>query len=209
MKNRGEIQRYNYIERKDNYWAKNKGYVVELSSCSNLRRIYMIIDRDRFFLEMALEEAEQTLKENTYPVGAIIVDEDYNLIAKGRNRVHPQKDATAHAEIDAIRSAGQVILDAKIENKKFTIYSSLEPCPMCTGGILFANIKRVVWLLNDDLGFGGYRKIKDTTVFDERFNKVEMIEEPFEDLKCKQKKLMSQWATNPNNIINLRSAVTK
>ncbi|MFD3449473.1 nucleoside deaminase [Microbacteriaceae bacterium 4G12] len=167
----------------------------------------MTIDKDRFFLEMALKEAEQALLENTYPVGAVIVDENYNLIAKGRNRVHPQKDATAHAEIDAIRNAGQAILDAKIENKKFTIFSSLEPCPMCTGGILFANIKRVVWLLNDDAGFGGYRKIKDTLVFDERFSKVEMVEEPFEDLKRRQGELMSRWAANPNNIINLRNAV--
>ncbi len=63
---------------------------------------------------MALEEAEQALKKNTYPVGAVIVDENYNLISRGRNRVHPGKDATAHAEIDAIGNAGQVILKAKI-----------------------------------------------------------------------------------------------
>jgi len=48
---------------------------------------------------------------------------------------------------------------------------------MCTGGILFANIKRVVWLLNDDLGFGGYRKINASKIFDERFNVVEMVEQ--------------------------------
>ncbi|WP_085522816.1 nucleoside deaminase [Tuberibacillus sp. Marseille-P3662] len=166
----------------------------------------MNIDKDRYFLELALEEAERALKENTYPIGAVIVDENCNLIAKGRNEVHPQQDATAHAEIDAIRNAGQAILNAKISRDKFTIYTSLEPCPMCTGGILFANIKRVVWLLNDDLGFGGYRKIKGTNVFDERFNEVELIEEPFDDLKIRQKELMSEWAINPNNIVNLRNA---
>jgi len=167
----------------------------------------MSIDRDRFFLEIALEEAEQALMENTYPVGAVIVDENYNLISRGRNRVHPTQDATAHAEIDAIRNAGQAIFNAKIKREKFTIYTSLEPCPMCTGGILFANIKRVVWLLNDELGFGGYKKIKDSKVFDARFNVVEMIEEPYEDLKNRQKELMSKWETNPNNVINLRSTV--
>jgi tRNA(adenine34) deaminase len=166
-------------------------------------------DKDRYFLEMALEEAEQALKENTYPIGAVIVDENYNLIAKGRNRVYPQQDATAHAEIDAIRNAGQVILNAKINREKFTIYTSLEPCPMCTGGILFANIKKVVWLLNDDLGFGGYRKIKSTNIFDERFKEVELIEEPYEDLKKRQKELMRKWAINSNNIVNLRDAIEK
>ncbi|KIY23950.1 nucleoside deaminase [Mesobacillus subterraneus] len=167
----------------------------------------MSIDKDRLFLEMALVEAEQALKENTYPVGAVIVDENFNLISTGRNRVHPAKDVTAHAEIDAIRNAGNAIFNAKIKREKFTIYTSLEPCPMCTGGILFANIKRVVWLLNDDLGFGGYKKIKDSKVFDERFNLVEMIEEPYEDLKNRQKDLMSKWAINPNNVINLRNAI--
>ncbi|MFD1738715.1 nucleoside deaminase [Bacillus salitolerans] len=164
---------------------------------------------DRYYLEMALIEAEKALEENTYPIGAVIVDEKYKLIAKGRNRVHPQQDATAHAEIDAIRNAGEAILNAKVIREKFTIYTSLEPCPMCTGGILFANIKKVVWLLNDDLGFGGYRKIKATNVFDERFNEVELIEEPFEDLKKRQEELMEKWATNPNNVVNLRNALNK
>jgi tRNA(adenine34) deaminase len=96
----------------------------------------MNVERDRYFLEIALEEAEQALKENTYPIGAIIVDENYNLISKGRNRVHPKQDATAHAEIVTIRNAGQAILDAKVNREKFTIYTSLEPCPMCTGNIV-------------------------------------------------------------------------
>lgn len=100
------------------------------------------MDKDRYYLEIALKEAEQALKGNTYPIGAVIVDESDNLIAKGRNRVHSNQDATAHAEIDAIRNAGQAILNAKVKREKFTIYTTLEPCPMCTGGILFANIKK-------------------------------------------------------------------
>ncbi|CRG03436.1 tRNA-specific adenosine deaminase [Streptococcus pneumoniae] len=101
------------------------------------------------------------------------------------------------------------MFDAKIKNEKFTIYSTLEPCPMCTGGILFAKIQRVVWLLNDDLGFGGYKKIKNALVFEGKFNKIDIVEEPFEDLKTRQKELMRQWELNPNNIINLRRAIKK
>ena len=81
------------------------------------------------------------------------------------------------------------MFDAKIKNEKFTIYSTLEPCPMCTGGILFAKIQRVVWLLNDDLGFGGYKKIKNALVFEGKFNKIDIVEEPFEDLKQDKKNL--------------------
>jgi tRNA(adenine34) deaminase len=73
---------------------------------------------------------------------------------------------------------------------------------------LFANIKKVVWLLNDDLGFGGYRKIKATNIFNERFDEVELIEEPFEDLKERQIELMNNWANNPNNIVNLRNNIS-
>lgn len=164
------------------------------------------INQDRYFLELALEEAEKALNENTYPVGAIIVDDNGNIIAKGRNKVHPQQDATAHAEIDAIRNAGESIFNAKINGEKYTIYSSLEPCPMCTGGILFAKIKRVVWLLNDDIGFGGYKKIKDAKVFDRKFSEIEAIEEPYDDLKKRQMELMGKWSANPNNVTNLRKA---
>ncbi|WP_312097337.1 nucleoside deaminase [Niallia sp.] len=167
----------------------------------------MIIDKDKYFLELALQEAAKALDENTYPIGAVIVDENYNLIAKGRNRVHTEQDATAHAEIDAIRKAGKSIFNAKVNREKFTIYTSLEPCPMCTGGILFANIKKVVWLLNDDIGFGGYKKIQGSKVFDKRFCEVEVVEEPFDDLKEKQMELMKRWALNPNNVINLRKVV--
>ena len=163
------------------------------------------MDLNRYFLEMALGEAEKALEENTYPVGAVIVDEHFNLVAKGRNRVHPSQDITAHAEIDAIRNAGSAMFDAKIKNKKFTLYSSLEPCPMCTGGILFAKIQRVVWLLNDDLGFGGYKRLKDASVFLEKFDRIEVIEEPFEDLKNRQKELMISWETNANNVTSLRN----
>lgn len=163
-------------------------------------------DRDKVFLQMALEEAEMALQQNTYPVGAILVDDQYNVIAKGRNRVHTAKDATAHAEIDAIRNAGEAIFDAKIHNKAFTLYSSLEPCPMCTGGILFAKIQRVVWLLNDDMGFGGYQKMKDSAIFNTKFNRIEVIAEPDVELKNRQLELMRQWEKNSNHIQHLRSA---
>ncbi|XXM72465.1 nucleoside deaminase [Lysinibacillus sphaericus] len=166
-------------------------------------------NKDRYFLEMALREAEQALVENTYPIGAVIVDENNSVIATGRNRVHPRQDATAHAEIDAIRSAGEAILHAKVHREKLTLYTSVEPCPMCTGAILFAHIKKVVWAMNDNIGFGGCRKIRDSSLFDDRFVAVELIEEPFEDLKERQSGLMDEWALNPNDIVNLRKAVSK
>jgi tRNA(adenine34) deaminase len=69
--------------------------------------------------------------------------------------------------------------------------------------------KKIVWLLNDEQGFGGYRKLKGSNSFDERFNEVELIIEPYEDLKEKQIELMNKWAINPNNLVNLRGSVKK
>ncbi|MBB4824831.1 tRNA(adenine34) deaminase [Sporosarcina luteola] len=166
----------------------------------------MISGQDRKYLELALEQAEQALKENTYPVGAVLVDEQFNLVAIGRNRVHSAQDTTAHAEIDAIRNAGEAIFDAKIRQKTFTLYSTLEPCPMCTGGILFSKIKRVVWLLNDEMGFGGLRKTKAAGVFQEKIDRIELIEEPDVVLKGKQQELMRAWEENPNHVVHLREA---
>ena len=117
----------------------------------------MSLERDRYFLEVALKEAEKAYQEHTYPVGAIIVDENNEIVGSGRNQVHPLKDTTAHAEISAIRNAGDKIMKAKILGKRLTLYSSLEPCPMCTGAILFGKIQRVVWVLNDGEGFGGFK----------------------------------------------------
>ncbi|GKV56447.1 tRNA-specific adenosine deaminase [Sporosarcina sp. NCCP-2222] len=166
----------------------------------------MSSNQDRKYLELALEQAELALQENTYPVGAVLVDEQSNVIAIGRNRVHSAQDTTAHAEIDVIRNAGESIFDAKIRQKTFTLYSTLEPCPMCTGGILFSKIKRVVWLLNDEKGFGGLRKMKEAGIFQEKMDRMELIEEPEADLKDKQRKLMRAWEDNPNHVAHLREA---
>jgi len=169
----------------------------------------MYTDKDQYFLELALKEAELSLEENTYPVGAIIVDENDQIIGRGRNGVHPLQDITAHAEIAAIRDAGTAMFDAKILDKKLTLYSSLEPCPMCTGAILFAKIQRVVWLANDDQGFGGYKKMKDSLAFERKFSRIEVVEEPDAELKEKQLLLMRQWENNPKHIKNLRKQLIK
>ncbi|WP_410985081.1 nucleoside deaminase [Bacillus cereus] len=162
----------------------------------------LVSETDYLFLEMALEEANKAMEENTYPVGAIIVGPNNEILGKGRNRVHTQDDASAHAEIDAIRATGKKLLLAKENRLPITIYTTLEPCPMCTGAILFSHFTKVVWALNDDKGFGGYLKINNTRAFEERFNKIEHISEPFEDLAIKQRELMLEWAKNPNNIQN-------
>ncbi|WP_156043211.1 nucleoside deaminase [Paenibacillus sp. UNC451MF] len=151
---------------------------------------------DRKFLLEAFLEAEQAKDEGTYPIGAVIVDSEGTIISRGRNRVFSSCDTTAHAEVDAIRRAGSSMVD--IENKKFlkknyTLYTTCEPCPMCSCTILLSfNIKRVVWAAND-VEIGAMRKFKEGPHFLNRFNKISIEAAPFKDLEIRQRTMLAEW----------------
>lgn len=96
-----------------------------------------------------MKEAEHAYIKRTYPVGAVIVSPDGHIISRGHNHVYSEGDFTAHAEIDAIRGAGQLLMQ-KSNFKKCTLYTTWEPCLMCCGAILLARIKHVIWVMDDD-----------------------------------------------------------
>jgi len=90
----------------------------------------------------ALVLAERSRSEGEVPVGAVIV-KDNQLIAEGWNRPIDTQDATAHAEIMAIRAAGKVLNNYRLPDT--TLYVTLEPCTMCAGAIIHARIARLVF----------------------------------------------------------------
>lgn len=77
------------------------------------------------------------------PVGAVIVDEKGEIIARGRNERELSKDPTAHAEILAIREAAEKLGDWRLND--LTLVVTLEPCVMCAGAIQAARINKVVF----------------------------------------------------------------
>ena len=77
------------------------------------------------------------------PVGAVLVDEDNQVIAKDHNHPIGSCDPTAHAEINVIRKAAQVMRNYRLLNT--TLYVTLEPCAMCMGAIVHARIGRLVF----------------------------------------------------------------
>ena len=95
------------------------------------------------WMAQALALAKEAAEEGEIPVGCVIVDDNGALLGYGRNRRETQHDATAHAEIEAIRMACAKKGDWHLDD--CTLYVTLEPCPMCAGAILNARLKTVVY----------------------------------------------------------------
>lgn len=95
---------------------------------------------NEFFMKKALEEAQSAFDADEVPVGAVIVREG-EIIAAAHNCRELSKDATAHAEILAIRKACEVLGGWRLTN--CDMYVTLEPCAMCGGAILQARIERL------------------------------------------------------------------
>ena len=99
-------------------------------------------DRDVAWMRIALDEARRAGDAGEVPVGAALVRGD-ELIAVAGNRSVRDHDATAHAELLALRQAAQLIGDARLT--ACTLYVTLEPCAMCAGAIVLSRIDRLVF----------------------------------------------------------------
>lgn len=98
--------------------------------------------RDEDYMKIALYEAQLAGQEGEVPIGAVIVH-DGKVIATGRNRRENGKSALAHAEIEAIKEACQIIDGWRLID--CDLYVTLEPCPMCAGAIINSRIRRVIY----------------------------------------------------------------
>jgi tRNA(adenine34) deaminase len=100
----------------------------------------MAQDHERF-MRMALEEAEKGGAEGNSAVGSVIV-RDGTVIARGRNLVSATHDPTAHAETVALREAGAALRTDTFPGS--TLYTTMQPCPMCCGAIMFSLVSTLV-----------------------------------------------------------------
>ena len=92
------------------------------------------------FLQAAIKEAEKGLAEGGIPIGSVVVH-DVRVIGRGHNRRVQQGSVVLHAEMDALENAGRQPASVY---RECTLYTTLSPCPMCTGAILLYGIPRVV-----------------------------------------------------------------
>ncbi|NKB87236.1 MAG: tRNA-specific adenosine deaminase [Acidobacteria bacterium] len=106
------------------------------------------MERDQLdaWMEAAVEEAQAAATRGEVPVGAVVVL-DGKIVGRAGNRTESDDDPSAHAEILALRDAGQAIGDWRIENA--TMIVTLEPCPMCLGAIVNARVRQLVYGAGD------------------------------------------------------------
>ena len=153
------------------------------------------METDRIYLELALEEAERANQEGTYPIGALVVSPDGIILSRGHNRVYSVGDYTAHAEVEALRSAGGLLIAASYRGK-CTLYTTLEPCLMCTGALLLANISRVVWAANDP-DYGALHAFYDGGLYPALFAPLLLTATPEPIIADRVHDLMQEWIADP------------
>ena len=125
---------------------------------------------EEHWMLQALELARRAEQEDEVPVGAVLVL-DGRIVGEGWNRNITASDPTAHAEIQALRDAGQ-----RLGNYRFpgaTLYVTLEPCVMCAGAIVHARIARVVYGAADPKT-GAAGSVFDTLVSDRHNHRVDV-----------------------------------
>ena len=104
------------------------------------------MNNDEKWMAIAIKQAIKADTEGEVPVGAVIV-KDGQLFAQAHNQPISTNDATAHAEIQLLRTAGKLQKNYRLINT--TIYVTLEPCAMCLGAMMHARIKRIVYGASD------------------------------------------------------------
>ena len=101
-----------------------------------------MLNSDENWMRYALQLAQRAALQGEVPVGAVLVQDD-NILGEGWNQPISLNDPSAHAEMLAMRTAGQVAANYRLPNT--TLYVTLEPCCMCAGAMIHARIARVVF----------------------------------------------------------------
>lgn len=103
-------------------------------------------EKELFWMQHALKLAKKAQEQGEVPVGAVIIAND-KIIAEGWNKTIQLHDPTAHAEIVAIRQAGQIKQNYRLVN--LTMFVTLEPCPMCAGALVHSRLKNIIIAAKD------------------------------------------------------------
>jgi len=107
----------------------------------------MTKNEDERFMRLAIEQARIAGRMGEVPIGAVITDGEDKVVSNGYNLREAGNDPTGHAEIIAIKKAGEALGSWRLEGS--ALYVTIEPCLMCMGAIILARIKRLVFGARD------------------------------------------------------------
>ncbi len=107
---------------------------------------------DLNFIRRAIALADQAKRNGNHPFGALLVDGQGNVLLEAENTVVTGRDCTGHAEANLMRLASKKYDGDFLA--KCTLYTSTEPCPMCSGAIFWGNVRRVVYGLSEEGLYG-------------------------------------------------------
>ena len=137
--------------------------------CVSAVNVFMFKNTDEDWMQYAIELARKAEAMGEVPVGAVIV-KDGELIAEGWNQPIAKHDASAHAEIMAIRAAGEKLVNYRLIDTE--LFVTLEPCVMCVGAMLHARVSRVVFAASDPKtgALGGAFNALETGMHNHKFS---------------------------------------
>ena len=127
------------------------------------------MNNDIKYMKIALDQAKKAEKKQDFPVGCIIVYKN-KIISKAYNKKEKNKIATKHAEIIAIEKACKKLKTWHLD--ECILYTTLEPCIMCSGAIIQSRIKKVIYATKND-NFGAVES--NYNIFDNMIKKKKII----------------------------------
>ena len=107
---------------------------------------FMVISMNEKYMALAINEAEKAYKKNDVPIGCVIV-KDGKIISKAHNKKEIKKNAIMHAEIIAIAKACKKLKTWHLDD--CVLYTTVEPCMMCTGAIIQSRIKKIYYSISN------------------------------------------------------------
>ncbi|WP_375269774.1 tRNA adenosine(34) deaminase TadA [Enterococcus sp. DIV0212c] len=148
-------------------------------NCLNEKTSSLTIEEKEKFMMEAIIEAKKAESMKEVPIGAIVVL-DGKIIGRGHNLREESQDATAHAEMFAIKQACDAVDNWRLERAQ--MFVTLEPCPMCSGAMILSRVDEVYYGAKDPKG--GTAGTLMNLLEDERFNHIAYVESGILEEEC-------------------------
>ncbi len=138
-------------------------------------KIVKIVDLDVWYMSHAIRLAQKSFALGEVPVGAIAVDEDGTIIARGYNQVEVKKSQLVHAEMQVLKKV--IAKKNKWRLSKITVYVTLQPCMMCLGALILSRVDKIVYGAHSPLFGVALDKVEWFGIYKDSLPEVQFLED--------------------------------